>query len=100
MSSTQGQFNGPVTNTCAFKKRKAGILIPQCPPGTELQINGEADYYLWANFSREPYKATYDLLFFNGGRFSTRNIFFIVSSTGDFIVDSDGDNIVGLEEKS
>jgi len=48
---------------CAIKQRKAGILIPQCPPHNTIEIDGSADYYLWANFSRETYKATYDLLF-------------------------------------
>lgn len=97
--SSQGQFNGPVTNTCAFKKRKAGILIPQCPPHAELQINGEADYYLWANYSREPYKATYDLLFDNGGSLKTRNVVGIVSTNGDSIVDNEENFIVGVEDK-
>ncbi|KKN76253.1 hypothetical protein LCGC14_0372790 [marine sediment metagenome] len=48
---------------CATKQRKAGILIPQCPPKNTIEINGPQDYYLWAWYSREPQKATYDLLF-------------------------------------
>ena len=48
---------------CATAQRRAGILIPQCPPKNTIQINGEADYYLWANYSRETGKATYDMLF-------------------------------------
>ena len=48
---------------CSTKQRQAGILIPQCPPKNTIEINGGAEYYTWANFSRETYKATYDLLF-------------------------------------
>ena len=54
------QVTSPI---CATKQRKAGILIPQCPPKNTIEINGPQDYYLWANYSRETYKATYDLLF-------------------------------------
>jgi len=39
-----------------------GQLIPTCPPHNELQINGETDYYFWANASREIYKATFDMV--------------------------------------
>lgn len=39
-----------------------GQLIPQCPPENELVITGEADYYFWANASREIYKATFDMV--------------------------------------
>ncbi len=57
-------FNtGKITNTCAFKQRKAGIVMPQCPPSNEIEINGPRDYFFWANFSRESYKTTYDSLF-------------------------------------
>ena len=48
---------------CAILQRKAGILIPQCPPKNELEINGGKDYFFWANASHEIYKSTYDLLF-------------------------------------
>lgn len=48
---------------CATVQRKAGILIPQCPPHNTIEIDGGAEYYTWANYSREIYKATYDLLF-------------------------------------
>ena len=35
-----GQFQTePITNSCAFKQRKAGISIPQCPPAVEIEIN-------------------------------------------------------------
>ncbi len=53
------------TSRCAILKRKAGILIPQCPPHNELEINGEADYFFFAQESHEIYKATYDMLFDN-----------------------------------
>ena len=42
--------------------RSIGQLIPQCPPHNELVITGEADYYFWANASREIYKATFDMV--------------------------------------
>lgn len=48
---------------CATKQRQAGILIPQCPPHNTIEFNGPQDYYFWAFASREPTKATYDLLF-------------------------------------
>ena len=52
-----------MAKTCARKKRDAGVLIPQCPPKNELQIErGEEEYYLLAFGKRSPYKATYDLL--------------------------------------
>lgn len=54
-----------VTSKCAIEKRRAGILIPQCPPANNLEINGEADYYFFAHASHEIYKATYDMLFDN-----------------------------------
>jgi len=43
-------------------------LIPTCPPKNELQINGESDYYFWAWASREPYKATFDMVVDPEGR--------------------------------
>lgn len=42
------------------------ILIPQRPPKNTIELGGKnatADYYLFAWASREPQKATYDLLF-------------------------------------
>jgi len=45
-----------------------GQLIPTCPPKNELQINGESDYYFWAWASREPYKATFDMVVDPEGR--------------------------------
>lgn len=49
--------------TCAQKKRKAGVAIPQCPPRNEFQIErGPPEYYLLAFGKRSPYKATYDML--------------------------------------
>jgi len=57
--------NDGVASQCAILQRKAGILIPQCPPKNELEINGEADYFFFAHASHEIYKATYDMLFDN-----------------------------------
>ena len=57
-----------VSPICATKQRKAGILIPQCPPKNTIEINGPQDYYFWAYASRQPQKATYDLLFPGGNR--------------------------------
>ena len=52
-----------MAKTCAQKKKDAGVLIPQCPPKNEIQIErGEPEYYLLAFGKRGPYKATYDLL--------------------------------------
>ena len=66
-----GQFQTePITNSCAFKQRKAGISMPQCPPEVEIEINGGVDYYFWANYSREAYKATYDLILSGDGDFN------------------------------
>ena len=52
-----------VTSKCAVQKRKSGILIPQCPPANNLEINGQDEYYFFAQASHEIYKATYDMLF-------------------------------------
>ena len=53
-----------MVGNCAITQRKAGILIPTCPPRDELLIKqGPAEYYLLAVASRENYKGTYDCLF-------------------------------------
>lgn len=52
-----------LNSRCVLIQRNKGILIPQCPPNNELEINGEKDYYFWGNASHEIYKVTYDLLF-------------------------------------
>ena len=52
-----------MANDCAIKQRKAGILIPTCPPRDEIRINGPAEYYLTALASHENYKGTYDCMF-------------------------------------
>lgn len=51
------------TSGCAKTQRNAGILIPQCPPKDNLEINGEADYFFFAQATHEIYKATYDMTF-------------------------------------
>lgn len=48
---------------CARSQRRQGILVPECPPHDEIDMKGQKEYFMFANFGHETYKATYDLLF-------------------------------------
>ena len=86
-----------VSNSCAVKKRAAGVLIPECPPANSIEINGPADYWFWEQASREVHKATYDAIIDNGRAISTVNVLQIITGIGDFVVTPLGGHMVAIE---